>query len=62
MHASLLNRALYLIGENYMELVVPSQEFKSAFECFYEDFAQNDVENAEYYLEGKLIFPNMFSA
>ncbi|MGR3172858.1 GNAT family N-acetyltransferase, partial [Vibrio vulnificus] len=27
-----------------MELVVPSQEFKSAFEAFYEDFAQNDVE------------------
>ncbi|EHZ2746685.1 GNAT family N-acetyltransferase, partial [Vibrio vulnificus] len=39
-----------------MELVVPSQEFKSAFECFYEDFAQNDVENAEYYLEGKIDF------
>ncbi|EPI3549999.1 GNAT family N-acetyltransferase [Vibrio vulnificus] len=39
-----------------MELVVPSQEFKSAFERFYEDFAQNDVENAEYYLEGKVDF------
>ncbi|EHH2514541.1 GNAT family N-acetyltransferase [Vibrio parahaemolyticus] len=39
-----------------MELVVPSQEFKSAFEAFYEDFAQNDVENAEYYLEGKIDF------
>ncbi|MER0374565.1 GNAT family N-acetyltransferase, partial [Vibrio vulnificus] len=37
------------MGENYMELVVPSQEFKSAFEAYYEDFAQNDVENAEYY-------------
>ncbi|ALM70752.1 GNAT family N-acetyltransferase [Vibrio vulnificus] len=39
-----------------MELVVPSQEFKSAFEAYYEDFAQNDVENAEYYLEGKIDF------
>ncbi|MGR3073897.1 GNAT family N-acetyltransferase, partial [Vibrio vulnificus] len=45
MRHSPLNAALYLIGENYMELVVPSQEFKSAFEAFYEDFAQNDVEN-----------------
>ncbi|ASA58299.1 GNAT family N-acetyltransferase [Vibrio gazogenes] len=39
-----------------MELVVPSQTFQSAFEYFYEDFAQSDVENAEYYLEGKTDF------
>lgn len=30
-----------------MDLVVPSQAFKSAFERFYDDFAQNDVENME---------------
>jgi predicted acetyltransferase len=40
-----------------MDLVVPSQAFKSAFERFYDDFAQNDVENAAYYLEGKTDFP-----
>lgn len=39
-----------------MELVVPSSEFESAFEHFYEDFAQHDVENSEYYLEGKIDF------
>ena len=39
-----------------MELAVPSQEFKSAFECFYDDFAQNDVENAGYYRDGKTNF------
>ncbi|PMH42614.1 GNAT family N-acetyltransferase [Vibrio sp. 10N.286.49.B3] len=39
-----------------MELVVPSQEFKSAFEYFYRDFVQNDVENADYYLEGQTDF------
>ncbi|WP_394242971.1 GNAT family N-acetyltransferase [Vibrio astriarenae] len=35
-----------------MELVVPSDEFEAAFACFYEDFANNDVENAEYYSDG----------
>ncbi|WP_245626940.1 GNAT family N-acetyltransferase [Gynuella sunshinyii] len=45
------------VNKHHMELVVPSQEFKSAFERFYDDFAQNDVENAEYYLEGKADFP-----
>lgn len=49
---------LDLIGENDMELVVPSHEFKSAFERFYDDFAQNDIENAAYYLEGKTDFSN----
>ncbi|MEI8593566.1 GNAT family N-acetyltransferase [Photobacterium sp. Hal280] len=39
-----------------MELVVPSPEFQSAFAHFYDDFAQNDAENAEYYLEGKTDF------
>ena len=39
-----------------MELVAPSPGFKSAYECFYEDFARHDVENAEYYLEGKIDF------
>ncbi|WNJ95380.1 GNAT family N-acetyltransferase [Vibrio ruber] len=39
-----------------MELVIPSHEFKSAFERFYNDFAQNDVEGADYYLEGKIDF------
>lgn len=39
-----------------MELVVLSQELKSAFARFYDDFAQNDIENAAYYLEGKTDF------
>ncbi|SIO92640.1 GNAT family N-acetyltransferase [Vibrio spartinae] len=39
-----------------MELVALSQAFQPAFEYFYEDFAQSDVENAEYYLEGKTDF------
>lgn len=41
-----------------MELVVPSLAFKAAFENFYNDFAQHDVENAEKYLEGHREFPN----
>ncbi|EHA1127684.1 GNAT family N-acetyltransferase [Vibrio navarrensis] len=40
-----------------MELVVPSLEFESAFASFYDDFAKNDVENAEYYYEGISDFP-----
>ncbi|HBC3415257.1 GNAT family N-acetyltransferase [Vibrio parahaemolyticus] len=39
-----------------MELVVPSLKFESSFSSFYEDFAQHDIENAEYYLEGKTDF------
>ncbi len=52
-----LNAALYLAGESNMELVVPSLEFESAFASFYDDFAKNDAENAEYYYEGKSDFP-----
>lgn len=39
-----------------MELVVPSVEFESSFAHFYDDFAQHDVENSEYYQEGKSNF------
>ena len=39
-----------------MELVSPSLEFESEFSDFYDDFAKNDVENAEYYSAGKVHF------
>ncbi|HDY7465621.1 GNAT family N-acetyltransferase [Vibrio vulnificus] len=39
-----------------MELVVPSAELELAFAHFYDDFAQNDRENADYYFEGKTDF------
>ncbi len=39
-----------------MELVVPSLEFESEFAHFYEDFAQHDAENSDYYREGKVNF------
>lgn len=39
-----------------MELVVPSPELELAFAHFYDDFAQNDRENADYYFEGKTDF------
>ncbi|HHK8638430.1 TPA: GNAT family N-acetyltransferase [Vibrio parahaemolyticus] len=35
-----------------MELVSPSTEFESEFSVFYLDFAENDIENAEYYRDG----------
>lgn len=35
-----------------MELVSPSLEFESEFSVFYQDFAKNDVDNAEYYRNG----------
>ncbi|EGQ7967036.1 GNAT family N-acetyltransferase [Vibrio sp. TRT 17S01] len=35
-----------------MELVSPSLEFESEFSAFYQDFARNDVDNAEYYSDG----------
>ncbi|MBE4325669.1 GNAT family N-acetyltransferase [Vibrio parahaemolyticus] len=35
-----------------MELVSPSLEFESEFSVFYQDFAKNDVDNAEYYRDG----------
>lgn len=40
-----------------MELAVPSLEFEAAFAKFHDDFARNDVENAEYYDQGKSNFP-----
>lgn len=41
-----------------MELVKPSLDLESAFADFYDDFAQKDVENAEYYSPGKKDFPS----
>ncbi|EJG2021303.1 GNAT family N-acetyltransferase [Vibrio parahaemolyticus] len=35
-----------------MELVSPSIEFESEFSVYYHDFAENDVENADYYRDG----------
>jgi len=48
--------ALYLIGEVSMELVTPTLELESAFAHFCNDFLLNDVENSEYYFEGKSNF------
>lgn len=39
-----------------MRLVSPSLAFKEAFKCFYDDFACNDPENAQYYADGKTHF------
>lgn len=39
-----------------MELITPSLEFESSFACFYEDFAQHDIENSQYYLKGRTHF------
>ena len=36
-----------------MELISPNLEYMKAFQRFYDDYAQNDVENAEYYQNGK---------
>lgn len=41
-----------------MELISPSIEFESAFSAFYQDFADNDPENAEYYHSGVTDFAN----
>ncbi|HBC3537119.1 TPA: GNAT family N-acetyltransferase [Vibrio parahaemolyticus] len=35
-----------------MELVSPSVELESEFSVFYQDFAENDVENSEHYRDG----------
>lgn len=35
-----------------MELISPNREYIEAFQRFYNDYAINDVANAEYYLEG----------
>ncbi|MCJ2376721.1 hypothetical protein LNL84_07705 [Vibrio sp. ZSDZ34] len=35
-----------------MELFVPSVNWESAFARFYQDFVQNDIDNANYYREG----------
>ncbi|WP_428774424.1 GNAT family N-acetyltransferase [Vibrio sp.] len=39
-----------------MEIVVPSVDLESEFLRFYNDFALNDAENSDYYLEGESNF------
>ncbi len=44
-----------------MKLVAPSMNWESAFVRFYQDFAQNDIENADYYREGSCHFSDYIS-
>jgi len=39
-----------------MELVAPCLELERQFACFYQDFVEHDVENADYYSKGKANF------
>lgn len=41
-----------------MNIVEPSLDLESAFLNFYQDFAEKDIENAEYYSDGVVDFPN----
>ncbi len=40
-----------------MELVSPCLELECEFSRFYQDFVEHDVDNADYYSEGKANFP-----